>query len=184
MLILIFQVRNYAKENFLGEPKSSPPVRTIGNPKGLGAIRDHCVLKNFRISVSMLRLYLVDDSAYIRLRLVKMLSQIAGVQIVGESSGAEEAIQAIGRLKPDVVLLDIQLASAQSGIDVLRTVKRDNPSSVVAMLTNYPYPQYQTECLNAGADYFFDKSTQFDRVVSLVEQLLQHFNRPGDGPSD
>jgi len=43
------------------------------------------------------------------------------------------------------------------------------------MLTAFPYPQYREKCLEAGADYFFDKATEFDSVSQTVEQLKARF---------
>jgi len=39
------------------------------------------------------------------------------------------------------------------------------------MLTNYPYPQYRKKCMDAGADYFFDKSNEFHKVAELLQRL-------------
>ena len=121
----------------------------------------------------MLKLFLVDDSVYIRQRLTRMLAQLKGVEIVGQATEASQAIQAILHLKPDVVLLDIGLAGEATGINVLQNVKQKKSTPVVIVLTNYPYQEYQRKCLDAGADFFFDKSTQFERVVPVIEQLLK-----------
>jgi DNA-binding response OmpR family regulator len=75
-------------------------------------------------------------------------------------------------LKPDVAILDICLAKG-SGIQVLETVKSNGPSPVVIMLTAFPYPQYRTKCLEAGADYFFDKLTEFEQVAEVVAELCK-----------
>lgn len=125
----------------------------------------------------MLKLFLVDDSVYIRLRVARMLSELSGVQIIGEAIEASGAIQAIRQLKPDVVLVDVHLNGEGTGIDVLRSVKQDKPAPIVIVLTNYPYPQYQSECLSAGADFFFDQSTQFDQVVPVVKKILRDVSR-------
>jgi len=44
-------------------------------------------------------------------------------------------------------------------------LKREKPAPAVIILTNYPYPQYRQKCLEAGADFFFVKSTEFDQIV-------------------
>jgi DNA-binding NarL/FixJ family response regulator len=44
---------------------------------------------------------------------------------------------------------------------------------MVIILTNYPYPGYRQRCLNAGADFFLDKSTEFDQIPKLLERLKQ-----------
>lgn len=120
----------------------------------------------------MIRVLIVDDSALIRERLKTMLSEIAGVEIVGEAEDKMEAIASNERLHPDVVILDIRLPRGD-GIEVLQHIKRDTPSVIVIMLTNYPYPQYRQKCMEAGADFFFDKSTEFDKVIAVLQRLSQ-----------
>ena len=92
--------------------------------------------------------------------------------MVGESGEVKEATDAILVQKPDVVLLDIHLFNG-NGIDVLQRLKKENPAPAVIILTNYPYPQYRQKCLEAGADFFFVKSTEFDQVVPALKQLIQ-----------
>ena len=92
--------------------------------------------------------------------------------MVGESGEVKEATDAILVQKPDVVLLDIHLFNG-NGIDVLQRLKKEKPAPAVIILTNYPYPQYRQKCLEAGADFFFVKSTEFDQVVPALKQLIQ-----------
>ena len=92
--------------------------------------------------------------------------------MVGESGQVQEATNAILEQKPDVVLLDIHLFNG-NGIDVLQRLKKEKPAPAVIILTNYPYPQYRQKCLEAGADFFFVKSTEFDQVVPALKQLIQ-----------
>ncbi len=116
-----------------------------------------------------MRIFLVDDSAMIRQRLRRMLASMDGVEVVGETGDAREAVAAISQLAPDAVLLDIHLVGG-SGIDVLQAVKKQQAAPVVIVLTNYPYPQYKEKCIQSGADYFFVKSTQFDQVIPALQQ--------------
>ncbi len=113
-----------------------------------------------------------------------MLYPFQEVRIVGEATQARQAVQAIHDLKPDLVILDLRLADDSSGIDVLRQVKQIVPPPLVIILTNYPYPQYQKRCLDAGADFFFDKSTQFDRLAPIVKRVLRtsHSHKRGAPP--
>lgn len=119
-----------------------------------------------------MKVFLVDDSLVIRQRLKRMLAEVQEVQVVGEAGEVQEAKNAILGLKPDVVLLDIHLFNG-SGIDVLQSLKKEKPAPAVIILTNYPYPQYRQKCLEAGADFFFVKSTEFDQVVPALKQLIQ-----------
>ncbi len=121
-----------------------------------------------------MKVFIADDSAVVRERLVEMLSELPGIEIVGQAQGGLEAINAIMQLKPDAVILDIRMPGG-NGIDVLRNIKKRYGSPVVIMLTSYPYPQYRKKCMDAGADYFFEKSSEFDSVTEVLEQLTQRF---------
>ena len=119
-----------------------------------------------------MKVFLVDDSVVFLQRLKRMLADVPDIQVIGETGNAQLAPDAILKQKPDVVLLDIHLLNG-SGIDVLQSLKKSMPTLAVIILTNYPYPQYRQKCLEAGADFFFVKSTQFDQVVPALKQLIQ-----------
>lgn len=119
----------------------------------------------------VLRVVVVDDSVTLRQRLVGMLRELDGVEVIGEVDDRDHAIAEIAKLKPDIVILDIQLRN-ESGIEVLAEVKKANPSPAVIMLTNYPYPQFRAKCMAAGADYFFYKATEFAKVKEVVQGLV------------
>ena len=118
----------------------------------------------------LLRVIVVDDSAILRQRLVGMLTELDGVEVIGEAEDRDRAIADITNLKPDVVVLDIQLRSG-NGIEVLTEIKKAQVSPTVIMLTNYPYQQFRAKCMSAGADYFFYKATEFSKVKEVVERL-------------
>jgi DNA-binding NarL/FixJ family response regulator len=119
-----------------------------------------------------LRVFIADDSVLVRERLQAQLAEMDGIELVGQSSNALEAIEAIRQLRPDVVILDIRMPGG-NGIQVLEAVKQGDAPPVVSMLTAFAYPQYRTKCQAAGADYFFDKTTEFDDVLKVLEQLLR-----------
>jgi DNA-binding NarL/FixJ family response regulator len=118
--------------------------------------------------------FIVDDSDILRERLRSILSDISRVQIVGEAEDAEAAKEFLAVNTPDVVILDVRMPKG-SGIDVLEMIKREKPSVKVIVLTNYPYPQYRKRCLELGAEFFLDKSTEFDRLPEVLQQLKGGF---------
>lgn len=132
-----------------------------------------------------MNVFLVDDSAVFLQRLKRMFANVPEIQVIGETGNAQEAPDAILKQKPDAVILDINLLNG-SGIDVLQSLKKSMPTLAVMMLTNYPYPQCRQTCLDAGANFFFVKSTEFDRVVPALKQLIQqahdavHVCQPND----
>ncbi len=100
-----------------------------------------------------------------------MLSEIEGLEIIGEAQDGLEAKDSILELKPDVVILDLRMPW-RNGLDVLRDIKESNPDIKVIILTNYPYPQYRRRCMEEGADYFFDKSSEFEKVPEVLAKLI------------
>jgi DNA-binding NarL/FixJ family response regulator len=69
-----------------------------------------------------------------------------------------------------VVILDIRVPGG-SGFEVLQNIKQGQAAPIVIVLTNYPYSVYRQKCLQAGADFFLDKSTEFDQIPALLEQF-------------
>jgi DNA-binding NarL/FixJ family response regulator len=114
--------------------------------------------------------FIVDDSPVVRDRLAALIAELPNVEVVGQADIAFEAIYSIRRLRPAVVVLDISMPGG-SGMYVLETVKKDRPVPVVIMLTNFAHEQYRQKCLQLGADYFFDKSTEFERVTEVLRQI-------------
>jgi two-component system chemotaxis response regulator CheY len=119
-----------------------------------------------------MKVFIADDSVQIRERLMEMLSEFPEIEIMGEAEGVPEAIRDIWKLNPDVVILDIRM-SGGNGMKVLKEVKKNRPHPVVIMLTNHPYPQYRKKCMDLGADHFFDKATEFEKVTEVLGQLIQ-----------
>ena len=127
------------------------------------------------VSNRKLRVLIADDSTFIRERLPAMLLDIPGIEVVGQAKNGAEALDLVRALNPDVVILDIRMPR-MTGIEVLQKLKKDKTAPVVIMLTSYPYPQYREKCQEAGADFFFDKSTDFDKLFALLKELRQGQN--------
>jgi YesN/AraC family two-component response regulator len=118
----------------------------------------------------MLKLFIADDSEAILESLSDLLVEIRGMEIVGYAHNANEAIERIKKSKPDVAILDIRMPGG-NGIHVLETIKAYKNKILVIMLTAYPYPQYRQKCEEMGAEYFFDKSTEFHRVQEVLTEF-------------
>jgi YesN/AraC family two-component response regulator len=123
--------------------------------------------------------FIADDSLIVREHLVTLLDELAGIEIVGQAETGAEAISSIKNLQPDVVILDIRMPDG-NGIDVLQNIKQGEPAPIVIILTNYPFPGYRQKCMQAGADFFLDKSTEFDQIPKLFEQFKQDKSQAAD----
>jgi len=131
----------------------------------------------------MLKVFVADDSTPVRERLVALISEIEGVEVVGQAGDAHEALEAIHRLRPDVVILDIRMPGG-NGIQVIEAIKKKDAAPVAIILTAFPYPQYREKCLEAGAEYFFDKATEFERVAQVIKQLVEQSRSLGDSKGE
>ena len=118
------------------------------------------------------KVLVVDDSPIVRERLVSLLLEVPGVEIAGQADRAAQAIEAIKTLRPSVVVLDISMPGG-SGLVVLQALQDIKPSPLIIVLTNFSHEAYRTKCLQLGADYFFDKSTEFEEVKYILERLPQ-----------
>jgi DNA-binding NarL/FixJ family response regulator len=116
------------------------------------------------------RVIVVDDSRAVRARLVALLDEASGVVVVGEACDGAEAV-ALARLHvPDAVVLDLNLPG-MSGLEVLAWLKAQPSPPAVIVLTNHAHAGYRDECIRGGADFFFDKSHDFDRVAMAVASV-------------
>jgi DNA-binding NarL/FixJ family response regulator len=115
----------------------------------------------------MMKVLIVDDSAMCRERIKALLSDLPDVEIVAEAGDARQAIKLSRRHQPDVVVLDLQMPG-ESGFEALRQLKSEQPAPAVIVLTNLAMPEYRTASLKDGAEFFFDKSYEFERVRTII----------------
>ena len=119
-----------------------------------------------------LRVFLVEDSAVIRQSLTETIASLDHVEVVGHAEGETEAIAALEALDCDAVVLDLQLREGH-GFNVLKALRGRSvrPRVIVLVLSNYATPQYRTRSMDIGADYFFDKAREYDRLCEVLEGL-------------
>ncbi len=118
-----------------------------------------------------LGVFIADDSPVIRERIAEMLSSLENVVVVGEAADVSTAESGIAATKPDVAIMDIRMPGG-TGIDVVRRLKqrqRSGPSFI--MYTSYGLPQYRKASADAGADFFFDKSTDGPKLADAIKML-------------
>ncbi|MGH8635448.1 MAG: response regulator [Burkholderiales bacterium] len=119
-----------------------------------------------------MKVFVVEDSAAVRERLIEMIREIENIEVVGEADTYDTAVNGILNTRPDVAVLDIKLADDRgSGIDVLSQVRKQLPAMRAIVLSNYATPQHMKASADAGAEYFLDKSADFERITEILEQL-------------
>jgi DNA-binding NtrC family response regulator len=118
-----------------------------------------------------LQVYVVEDSPIIQGLLGSAIAA-AGAKLEGCSADAQTAIADLFALQPDLILIDIRLASG-SGFDVLKALQDHGlvPAAVKVVLTNHANVEYQNLSLRLGANRFFDKSFETSQALALINTL-------------
>lgn len=116
----------------------------------------------------------MEDSPILRDFVVEAIAENEKTTVVGYADTESDAIEGVMKFKPDVVIIDIKLRVG-NGINVLRQIKKMKlfGSMVAIVLTNYAFDIYQKRCMALGADYFLDKSTQFEQLKQILGRLAQ-----------
>jgi len=107
---------------------------------------------------------------------MSLVSDTQDIALVGYAHSASEAIGEIAQSKPDAVILDIRLTDG-SGFKVLEHIKAHLQSTLVIILTNYPYEQYKRRCSELGADFFLDKSHEFEQLIAIFSQKIPQYSQ-------
>jgi DNA-binding NarL/FixJ family response regulator len=115
---------------------------------------------------------IADDSQVVVERLKAMLAKLRGIELAGHAGTVPEALHAVRSLRPDVLILDLQMPGGR-GMDILKTVQREQPGSAVIVLTNHSHSQYRKRCLEYGARSFLDKSAEFHNVAAVLRELVK-----------
>lgn len=123
---------------------------------------------------SVLKVITVDDSLIIAERLREILAELEQVEFIGNATSVSSAIALIAQQTPDVVILDINLEHGMptsNGISLLIFIREKFIDMKIIMLTNLTHPQYRDTCLLLGADYFLDKTNDFENIPKLIKSF-------------
>lgn len=116
----------------------------------------------------MIRILLVDDHPVVRLGLRALFDQEDDLTVVGEAGTAEEAVAAARELRPDLVLMDLQLGRAGSGADATQAIRSGPAAPPVLILTNYDTDGDIIRSIEAGASGYLLKGAPPDELLLAV----------------
>jgi DNA-binding NarL/FixJ family response regulator len=117
----------------------------------------------------IMKLLIVEDSAPIRASLLGLLEGIEGLGTVHTAASLAQALDIVRRESPGLVILDLQLPDGNA-MHQIGTMKALSPATRIAVLTNDANQFVRDKCLKAGANWFFDKSTEFEKVIAVAGQ--------------
>lgn len=116
---------------------------------------------------AQIRVLLVDDHTLVRSGIARILAEEPGMEVVGEVGDGTAAVDAALRLRPDVVLMDVEMPQ-MSGIEAARQIAAADPSIRVLMLTMYDLDDVLFEALQAGAAGYILKGAAVDELLNAV----------------
>ncbi|OWQ91481.1 hypothetical protein CDN99_10035 [Roseateles aquatilis] len=119
-----------------------------------------------------MRVLLVEDSEYIRNQFVRLFADVPFVSVVGHAVSEDEAVDAIGTLSPDVVLVDLNLQTG-SGMHVLRRARQAGFAGKLFVLSGRDPDFYQSLCERHGADGFYDKAHEQAKLLDDLRALSE-----------
>ena len=105
-----------------------------------------------------IRVIVADDHAIVREGLRHVLTATPEFEVVGEAADGEEALELVGRLKPDVVLMDLSMPRL-NGLETTIAIRRKHPATRVLILSVHDHPEYVLEGVRAGAQGYLKKDT-------------------------
>ncbi len=122
--------------------------------------------------MSKIKLLLVDDHEIVRAGLRMLFQAEQDMEIVGEAGSGDEALAAVAKLKPNVVIMDVVMPG-MGGIEATRRIKAASPDTVVLALTMHEDEQYFFKMLEAGASGYIPKRAAPDDLVSATRVVSQ-----------
>ena len=126
-----------------------------------------------------MKVFLVEDSVPLRERLVEMIEAEGDHCVVGQAATYDDAVQGIIETHPDVGIFDIRLQQG-NGIDALAEAKRRLPGLVGIVMSNYATAQHVKASADAGAEYFLDKSADFERITQILSSISSEGQERGN----
>lgn len=120
----------------------------------------------------MIRLILCDDHRLVRAGLRRVLEDTEGMEVLGEASTGEEAMQMARDCAPDVMLMDVNMPGI-GGLEATRRILQRNPKIRIIAVSMYVDEPYPSRLLSAGARGYISKDAAADEVVSAIRRVAE-----------
>jgi DNA-binding NarL/FixJ family response regulator len=118
------------------------------------------------------RVLVADDQPLMRAAFLMTLRAEEDIEVVGEAADGREAVELVGRLRPDVVLMDIRMPDLD-GVEATRLIVDGHPETRVLVLTTFDLDEYVVEALRAGASGFLLKDVRPEELVKAIRLVAR-----------
>ena len=119
-----------------------------------------------------IRVLVADDQNLFREMMVGYLKRETDIEVIGEAESGAETISQVKTLRPDVVLLDIQLGD-MDGIEVTHLIKSQDPDCRVVLLTGFHNEEYIFQAFKIGCSGYLSKDTSMEKVMEAVRKAFK-----------
>lgn len=121
--------------------------------------------------MNKIRIMIVDDIEKIVEFFEKIISSEEDMEVVGTASSGKEAVEKVEQLKPDIVLMDIQMETDDAGIDAAKKIKENNPGVKIIMLTIHDDADIIFNAYVAGAMDFLLKNSSVVKIIKSIRDV-------------
>lgn len=118
----------------------------------------------------MIKILIVDDHGVVRAAISHILSHDKDFEVIGEAADGASAIELTEKLRPDVVLMDIELPDL-SGLEVTQVLKQKNPHTKVLAITGHTESLISTKLEKFGADGYVSKETDAEQIIIAIKTI-------------
>ena len=127
------------------------------------------------------RLLICDDVDDIRMLMRLAFESDADFEVVGEAANGEEGIKAARELKPDAVLLDINMP-IKGGMEALPELRQIIPDAAIVIFSGFEEWSLGDHAHGRGADAYIEKGTDIGEILDRLREIIQKRRNPADGP--
>jgi two-component system, NarL family, invasion response regulator UvrY len=118
----------------------------------------------------VIRILVADDHDMVRMGLVRMLSDVPDVSVIGEAKTGEEAVTLARKHKPDVILMDVKMPGI-GGLEATRKIIAHEPGIKIIAVTAISDDMFPERLMNAGASGYVTKGAHFDEMIKAIKSV-------------
>ena len=122
--------------------------------------------------MSRIKVLIADDVSRVRQDLRTLLTLAGDIEIAGEAQNGDEAVHQAATLRPDVVLMDMEMP-VLDGLEATRRIKTIQPDCRVIVLTIHGGEATRKQALSAGADYFLEKGVPLNTLLEAISERIE-----------
>jgi two-component system, NarL family, response regulator LiaR len=124
------------------------------------------------MSNDVITIMIVDDHAILRRGLISLMGVTEGIDVIGEASNGDEAIQLAESLRPDVILMDLVMPE-KDGIEAIKAIKQNNPAAHILVLTSFSDDEKVFPAIKAGAMGYLLKDCSTQELIKAINDVNQ-----------